>query len=299
MRTLVLAVVLCALVRSANAMCGSASPGLSPPSGLLPVNPTIYVFMPHWGDNLDDMLEIKETQYGTKLKYRVEDAGQNDAFHAFRVIIEADAETGPFTVEMGQMAIGAYAIAAAPPVNRAQVTGVTHVSDHWTCSYTEAIELALEGNAIAYRVEWADHTTTVVPPSHSTMWHYGAAEPELRSATQLGHLNCMDHDVDPKLFDKPRAFELYALFADGSTHRIGSAIAQLGEHGVRLPTELVGAGAEAAARMVPGPSSVLFREVETMPAWWSVATGALGGFAVLVIGALAVRRRKTAHVPRA
>jgi hypothetical protein len=300
MRTMVivLALVLCSWAQRAAAMCGSPSSGISPPSGPLPTNPTIYVFIPHGDKLLEDKLEIKDTSYGGKLKYRLEQVGATDAFDTFRVVVNTDSATDGFTVKIGELASAEYTIAPATTSNRAHVTGVTHISDEWTCSHTDVIELALESNAVAYQLQWDDSTTTVVPPSADLMWggRSGAEKPMLQTVAQLGHLNCMGNNIDPDLFDKPRSFELYALFADGSTHRLGAATAQLGEHGVRLPIELVGAASqsEAGTRIVPAPSALDFPV--KAPWWWSLVLGAVGGLTVLVLGAIA--ERKKSHVPR-
>jgi hypothetical protein len=290
---LVLILALCSLAQRANASCATPSPELSPPSGPLPTNPTIYVFMPHGDELLADKLEIKDISYGTKLKFRLEQVGTNDAFDTFRIVVNTENMPPDFTVEIGDLAKGVYSIAPTATTNRAQVTGVTHVSNDWTCSHTNSIEIALEGNAVAYQLQWDDGSTTVVPPDQQVMWGGGGEleKSTLRHLIELGHLSCIGNDVDPALFDKPRAFELYALFTDGSKHRIGAATAQLGKHGVRLPIELVGAGSDSGTRTA---STMFFTAND--PWWWSLMLGAVGGITVLVLGTVVARKKS--HVPR-
>ena len=175
--------------------------------------------------------------------------------------------------------------------DRAKVVDVTRYERSWTCSFADVIRVAVEGNAIAYRIEWDDDRTTVVADK-DLMWTDAPAGG--RSVFELGHPDCWFYNVEPELLATAHSFELYALFADGKVQRLGSSIAQLGEHGVRLPVELI----RGADVRFPRSFSVA---VTTSP-HWVFASGAAGGLAgaiaAFVLGRLRRRYRRLTATPR-
>jgi hypothetical protein len=284
-------------IPEAAASCASPRVGFLPaPGATVPPRPTIYVFIPrpHLG-------ERRVTVEGAEAS--VEPVTASRAYEVVRVRVLAHEPNQEFAVrwsdsddadpEAGHRA--RYRVGIAPP-NRARVVGVTRHLDEWTCSFADAIKLELDGTAIAYRLDWRDGETTVVPADDRALWpSYGEAPaPGTITSAELGHLDCLGYSVDPEALARPRAFELYALFADGSELRIGSSVAQLGEAGVRLPTELVDQGQDVRLYNVSTTSVI----AERPPPWWTAAPGALGGAVVLLGGALLGLRRHRDHAPR-
>jgi hypothetical protein len=283
-------------VPEARASCETPKVGFLPaPGGTLPPHPTIYVFVPRHHPP-GKLVTIE----GTEASF--EPVATSRAYEVVRVRVAASKPGDEFTVrwryadifDSDRGYLARYRIGATPP-NRARVVGVTRHLDRWMCSFADAIRLELDGTAIAYRVDWRDGETTIVPADGDALWpaYKDAPAPGTVTATELGHLNCLGYSVDPEALARPRAFDLYALFADGSELRIGSSIAQLGDQGVRLPAELVGEVRDA--RPYPVSTAMV---AEWLPPWWTAAPGALGGAVVLLGGALLGRRRHRDHAPR-
>jgi hypothetical protein len=274
----------------ADAECGSPQVGFLPASGeTVPPRPTIYVFVPHPG-------EARVVVEGAAAS--IEPVSKSEAYEVVRVRVLADDPGHEFDVHLrsaenpdprsGRSAH--YQVGDTPP-DRARVIGVARHTHKWTCSYADTIRLELDGTAIAYRFAWRDGSTTVIPADDNVMWPMDEAGVVTKAS--LGHLDCMGHSIDPEALASPRAFDLYALFADGSELRIGSSVAQLGDRGVRLPAELVDEGHDER------PYALVTQVVEQRPpAWRTAALGALGGAVALLGVALVRRRRRRDHTPR-
>jgi hypothetical protein len=292
-----LGIVMLARAPRADACCARPNVGFSPASGtILPPRPTIYVFIPR------EMSLLYEAQVfvggvGTiagRAGAIVELVAKSHAYEVVRVRV-LDHQPGlELTVRwvstLGETVGRASYRVGDPPPDRARVVGVTHEEGDETGLSTGSIRLELEGTAIAYRLTWDDGSTTILPADDAIMWTAIDENPRPPPTADLGHVGCVGYSVDLEELSHPRAFDLHALFADGSELRIGSSTAQLGGHGVRLPLELVNGapdarGLEVATRLVAPP-------------WWTGAVGALGGAVALAGAALLGRRRRRDHMPR-
>jgi hypothetical protein len=233
----VLAVLLSAHV--ADASCGGFSSALSPPSGTrLPPHPTIYLFDADHIANIYDSLSIT-TDSGDELEQHVRATklASTPDYTVHRIELPwISARTHSIRVAWNGEPLATYVIADDAEPDRARVVDVSHEERHWMCSFQDVIAISVEGNAIAYQIEWDDDRTTVLA---------GSGDPAL---LELGHPDCMSYNVAPELLGRARTFELYALFADGAVKRLGSSIAQLDERGARLPVELLRAPGVGLAR---------------------------------------------------
>jgi hypothetical protein len=307
-------------ITEAGAMCDSPEPAILPAPGTpLPPDPTLYAFDPDHNPKARLIVEGAEAS--------IERVAESPAYDVTRIRVHARAPGHEIRLYWrdgnGSTSRPAhYRVGAATPPNQARVVGVTRHTWDWTCSFADTIKLELEGTAIAYRVAWADGSTTFLPADDRVMWPGNADDaaalaPARITAAELGHINCMGYSVAPEALARPRPFVLYALYADGSEVRIGSAIAQLGEDGVRLPVELVAdAGEIAPQRVIPADGARDAAEAAEAPEApeatdddpapgaaarqalirLATALGMVGGVIALV-GAALLRRRRD-HAPR-
>lgn len=146
------------------------------------------------------------------------------------------------------------------------------------CSFADVFQIAVDGNAIAFQLDWDDDRTTILADAH-VMWGHAS---EGRAVIELGHPDCMSWNVAPDLLGTAHSFELYALFADGRVTRLGSSVAQLGEP-VREPRELL---RSTDVRFPRGFT------VEVTTSLWVYASAGTGGLAGAAVVLLATRRRR-------
>ena len=338
-------------VPEADAMCGAPSPAVLPADGtIVPPQPTLYAFIPLHNELHTGRFVVEGAEASIEL------AAKSPAYAVVRILVRARDPGHRFTVRWrsnngppgnnilsGRYTGGAnngysgpvsYEVGTAAPPNWARVVGVKHNTLRWMCSSEDVIRFTLRGTAIAYRIAWADGSTSILAGDDGAMWtgYRDDKAPPRVATTALGHLNCMSHTVAPEELARRRAFELYALYTDGSEVRIGSSIAQLGKDGVRLPLELMDSGGKDGESGESGESGEL-REIApqrvfsaddvwsavmdgctrrpgregapspggaTRPSLgWSAAAGALGGAAALLSAALLRRRRhRRDHAPR-
>lgn len=310
-------------IPEAGAICDSPEHAVLPASGTtVPPQPTLYAFNPH--PSLEGRLVVEGAEAS------IEPVAAAPAYHVTRIRVHAPDPGDEFRLYW-RYANGTsshpahYQVGATPTPNQARVVGVTHHTMDWTCSFADTIKLELQGTAIAYRVAWADGEMTILPADDRALWPAGSSRgdadapaPARVTVAELGHVNCMGHSVAPEALARSRPFVLYALYADGSEVRLGSAIAQLGKDGVRLPVELVAGASEIAPqRVVPADGAWDAAEADAAaaadaadaggePAFDAAARQALiqlatgiamvGGVIALVCAALLRRRRD--HEPR-
>jgi hypothetical protein len=278
---LIVALLALAGVRHARASCGAPRTALSPPSGAtLPPHPTIYLFDTDDEANIRDSLVITRDDDTTE-KFRPTRLAKSADYTVHRIELMVSPRDHAIQVRWKGELLARYAIADDGGVDQAKVVDVTHYVHHWMCSFADVIRVAVEGNAIAYQLEWEDDRTTVVADEH-LLW--SAAKLGEASVLELGHPDCMSYNVDSELLATPRSFELYALFADGKVQRLGSSVIRLDEHGVRLPVELI-RGADVRL-----PRS--FRVAVTTSPNWVFASGAAGGLAGAIVAFALGRRRR-------
>jgi hypothetical protein len=275
-------------VRDAHASCGGFSTAVSPPTGArLPSFATIYLFDTDHEANIRDSLVISRDDAPTDvIRFFPSKLSESADYTVHRIAIVGSVPGRTIRVRWKGEVIARYTIADedAVEVDQAKVVDVTHDVYNWTCSFSNVIQVAVEGNAIAYRIDWEDDRTTIVADRH-LLWSNQPATP---AVLELGHPNCMAYNVDPTLLATSRSFELSALFADGRVKYIGTSIAQLDELHVRLPVELI-AGADAR---IPRHFNVA---VATSP-HWIFASGGVGGLAGAFVTLVVARRRRRLRV---
>lgn len=275
-------------LRVAHASCGSPFTALTPPSGSqLPPHATVYLFDTDHEANIRDNLVVTSAAE-QRIKFRAVKLASTADYTVHRIELTfVSLRDKSIALDWKGTRLATYEIAEPGQPDEARVIDVTHHTRSWTCSFANEIEVAVDGNAIAYQIEWEDDRTTVVADEH-VMWNNEAGD---HSVFALGHPDCMSYNVEPELLATPRSFELYALFADGMVKRLGSSVAQLDERGgVRLPVELI---RDADVRF-PRRFSVA---ITTSPEW-VIASGAVGGLAgAIVILVVGWKRRRRADQP--
>jgi hypothetical protein len=149
----------------------------------------------------------------------VEDVGiAVDGAHVYAVTVLAD--SGLVTVDGTT-----YRLGIPLPARTATVAGV--MLDR----FCRRITLDVTGNASAYRIDWHDGGPSV--------W--------LRPRDLTFGGRCSEPRLDAR---EPRAFDLYAVFADRSELLVGSSAIQISDDTVRLPAELI------ASRITPEPITI-------------------------------------------
>jgi hypothetical protein len=196
--------------------------------------------------------------------------------------------------------------------------GVAHSRSAWSCSHTDTIDVTLTSNAIAYRLDWSDGTSAVIPADLGVLRGWSGRDAvALSHRLEIGHVSCLGNTVEPQALATLREFRLAALFVDGSERRFGPAHAQIHGDVIRLPNELLHAKAidwrpsgppellalppleapnpsptSAVLAAAPGPSDTPARSV------WSMIGALVGLVALAAAGSLWGLRRFRDHVPR-
>lgn len=300
----------------ANAMCSDSVPVFAPASGeVVPRRATVYLFVPSASVRSPPRDEPIERALGVEGARFV--ARQIMSSPAYRVVqLELFATGEQVTVRWNHDTTAVYRV-GPPSADVAKVVRLTHSKSEWTCSFQNTIDMEITGNAIAYRMDWSDGTSTVMPAGTARFFG-GAYERRTPVDIRVGHLNCMGYNVAPEALATLRRFDLVALFSDGAEHTIGSAEATIKDNHAVLPFELLPHGnppdEPEERRDVPTPREMripreLFnpRELPTslydrmvalierhIPEWAVIA--ALTTFGALSASWLLSRRRD--HVPR-
>jgi hypothetical protein len=208
-------------------------------------------------------------------------------------------------------AVGTYPIGTPSPAT-ATVTDVIHENPPYICPYHDSIGIQLTGNAIAYRLDWEDATSTLLPPNY----RYRSEIEEQREPLAPPHtiwagtMACRGDSVAPDLLAKLRSFRLVALLSDGSERRVGSSSMrhargqpQSEAHDMRLPRELLypepvfdRARSAAQCQAAPDQGNPPIAIVARCDRGW-VGRFALVGLAVGALLVLVARRRRS-HLPR-
>jgi hypothetical protein len=167
----------------------------------------------------------------------------------------------------------------------------------WACSHTDTIDVELIGNAIAYRLDWSDGWSDILPADPGGLSQKDALDTRPRQRIRIGFASCLGDTVDPKGLATLRELRLTALFVDGSELRFAPAHARLDGHRVRLPRELQPEAVTATVTpLAPPPltSLLLHARNEHRPLWPMI--GAVAGLAVATSMALRWRVRLSDHV---
>ena len=217
---------------AARADCAMARVAAAPHDGAtLPPDPVIHLFVPtfHGGEEA----RLRVTVDGREVAPTVTRVGQSPAFETLRIEVPTGAAARRLTVSHAarhehELSYRIDRRARRPAgTSRPPVTlrSARREIDHWTCSYTDAWQLALSP-APAYRVEWAvsreafdrgEQTTTVFPGHSNQFWR---ADPDGREGqVGLGHLSCFDHTIPAQALERPLWIKITALHPDGTESR--------------------------------------------------------------------------------
>jgi hypothetical protein len=282
---------------------------------VLPENATVYLFVPRerrevMPQPLERALEVDGASFA------VREIAVTGILHILR--LDLVAEKSALTIRWRPDAEVDHAVATypigTPAAAAVMVTDVSHENPPWACPYHDAIGITLTGNAIAFRLDWEDGTSTVLPPNE----HYRSEDDKQREPMAprytiwAGTMACRGDSVAPDLLAKLRSFRLVALFSDGSEHRVGSSSMRHDDgaprdapHDVRLPRELLypepafdrprpTAQCQVASDQDHPPISIGAR----CERGW-VGRVALVGLTLGVMFVLgALRRRRRRHLPR-
>lgn len=278
--------VAAANVRAAEAcQCDDSTPFVLPdPGTVVPSQPTFYVFVPRTQFNYEHHdAEVRGAEFTRRLVTR------SSAFHVWRIDVLAAA--GSFELKLGAYDAVRYTIGPTPP-NQARIVGIEQtgsLSDVYGCYTHVAFDFETTGTAIAYRFAWSDGTSTILPAYRS---QYAP-----NALTALGRIGCDGGKWNDDGLAGSRAFVMFALFADGSEHKLGSSTARFGLDGSRVPVELVNA---KVPRPPPAPIPPPPMNVEVTTWWRQVVAASAGTLAVAaVLGLVAVARsRRREHIAR-
>jgi hypothetical protein len=267
-------------VRVAAASCGAAPhTAFSPRSGAqLPPHPTIYLFDTDHETDIQDALSV-DSAAGDAMRFRATKISTTGDYAVHRIeLYRLSTREGSIRVWWHGQQLATYTIVEEGEPDHAQVVDVTH-DRHGICPFVDVFRIAVAGNATAFQLDWDDDRTTILADA-DLMWSGESAEE--RAVIELGRPTCMHWNVDPYLLGTTHSFELYALFADGLVKRLGSSVAQLGEH-VREPKELL----RSADVRFPRGFTIA---VATSP--WVYASAGTGGLAGAAVVLLSTRRRR-------
>ncbi|MDB4954675.1 MAG: hypothetical protein JWO36_2244 [Myxococcales bacterium] len=268
---------------------------ISPPSGsVVSPYPTLYFFVPTKDD--ERVRTAAHDDHGHPLEAHDEVVVKSrQGFSVHKIVVAA--ATGTIVLRWSQWSSwleARYTIGTSP--KHARVIGVRDDSGSWACGQVKKLELELDSSAIAYRLEWSDGATTVLPARDAYRYVDPAAPATI---LEIGRLPCERTNED---LSKLRTMTLFALYSDGSQERLGAAAAQLGDGGVRLPVELV-QPTEPVNPVTPVRHDSLCEEppptIQYLSPWWLIPTGGVGSLVTLALVRFLAWRRPRTHVPRA
>jgi hypothetical protein len=187
-----------------------------------------------------------------------------------------------------------YPVQATAQAPYSRVTAVERPSLQSVCPAEDIFTIALDSNALAYRLTWSDRTVEVVPPKRGIFYRSRPVTPE--HLLELGMPRCLATRADREPFDSLRTFRLTALYADGSEREFPVARARLDPYHPVLPTKLVGAVAELLVEHDEAPPAPLRGQARAFFLVFVVGLLLGGGAAVAVLHRRVLHRR--AHQPR-
>jgi hypothetical protein len=258
MRCAVIVVVFATLVVTRNlasATCAQ-SVELAPREGPLPANPTVYLFVPKVGDPVIE----------ANVPITTDVVDRSGTYTVHRIKIHATSGVAKLRVFLywGRVPLtGEYEIGAAS-TNSSVVTAVRHENPVMACSRTDVIDFKIAGTAVAYRLDWRSPD----PPTFLS-----ARSP------RLGEI-CFTSNAEEPAITQLRAFELVALYADGSERALGTSVLMLGRYQVRVPIELVGSTGHIEERWPLVHWSPADEPESNLLGW----LGVLAGLGVLALG---------------
>jgi hypothetical protein len=287
----VVAAVTLFAARSASAMCGTPSTTFSPPTGtVLPATGTVYLFVTKMRYETPPPLRFEVD--GARFTARrvastpVYDVVRVDLVASGREVVIRWKSQKEYDATEVRYPIG------VPEPGSARVTAVTELHDAWSCSHTDSINIEVLGNTIAYRLDWSDGESDVLPalmerrPERLLPGH----DDWMIQWIEIGYASCLGNTVDPEPLATARDLQLTALFADGSERRFPPSRARLEGRHVRLPNELVEPDVTLTPLEPPPLETVVFRARNDGSSRWPLI-GAIAGLAVAAAMAARLRRR--------
>ena len=273
---------------------------ISPPSqAVLPPNPRLYVFAPivdDDGSTFVDRFAVKNIDVDTPIETIHERVIDRNAEYVVYEL-ELGAREGGIELDLtfgGSLMTAFYKITDATQDDTARVIGVNHGAPMEDCSSdTQRIWFDVAGAPAALRFDWDDHTSTVIAPD-VLAWNQPIWEIQQPLRMRIGAF-CSHTNVPRERLATQHGFGLYALFADGTSRRLGGSELMLGEGGARMPFELLD------ERMPPPPPpATIERIVEHVDRPATIAIGiAIGGcVGVLYLAFARIAARRRRHRPR-
>jgi hypothetical protein len=220
-----------------QAKCAGPHAVLSPrPGSALPLDPVLYFF---WPKRDKDQPQVKARgAAGDHVPVEQTKVAETESYTAYRVRVKTS-KPGALTLELPKRdfyygpSSWRYELRAdwQRPAQSEGAPTVRSESFRWTCSYQLSQNLQLPGHAVAYRLLISDATDPAkagvkqalyVPPRMRQFF-----ERDERPASgdsdqiELGYINCFGNTFTWQ--GKPILVDIYALFADGSEQRLGSA----------------------------------------------------------------------------
>jgi hypothetical protein len=265
------------------------SPIIAPAAdSTVPPHPRLYVFVPKVddaGDTFLDGITVKNLGVDAPVDTSRSIVAEVDPEYIVYEV-DADAREGTIEVDVSFDHVSVktrYSIVDTPPHDRARVIGLERDYEPAECGEPEELTVEADGNAIALRFVWEDGGDTIVPldSSELNLWSHQPWPSPFQHEARLGS-SCEHSNVDMKRLERPRQFGLYALFADGTSRRIGASQVALSSDRMRMPVELLD------VHVQPAPARA---EQATSSRSLTVAIAALAALAGWIASRLAVRRR--------
>jgi hypothetical protein len=265
-----------------------SSPIIAPAAdSTVPPHPRLYVFVPKIddaGSTYLDGITVKNLGVDAPIDTSRSIVAEVDPEYVVYEV-DADAREGAIEVDVrfaGSVIPVRYSIGGPSVDHRARVVGLERYYEPGECGEPEELTVETDGNAIAVRFVWEDGGDTIVPldSSELNLWSHQPWPAPFQHEARLGS-TCGHANVDMKRLERPRQFGLYALFADGISHRIGASQLALSSDRTRMPVDLLDVHAPSAparAEHVTSSRSL-------------VAVGAIAAIVGWLASRLALRRR--------
>lgn len=266
----------------------------------LPARGAVYVFVSRYeylgeeerytAEDAAAMLSIEGASFELELVATLPD----------RMMFRADYRaTGSSITLRWRDRLSTHPIAAPTVKNHACVLDMVHLNYEHDCPSSNNLRVTLASSAIAYRLQWADGTSSVIRAYPEFDNERQQLDPT-RNNFSIGSVGCEGDSVPFSKVDTLHSFQLFALFADGTEQPFfASSSAFVRGHESRFPIELqntcsLGGGLPSLASLPAAPAD----HSHLQSLWPSLVSSpfllALAGLSTLVLaglGAFLLRRR--------